>query len=54
MFRGGDYYDDPKFYNQVYQAKNSLDVTVINTINIACIYLFWIGYNWSLTKNISI
>jgi hypothetical protein len=28
MFRGGDYYDDPKFSDPSYQAKNSLDIGV--------------------------
>lgn len=28
MFRGGDYYDDPKFLDAAQPAKNTLDVTV--------------------------
>ena len=27
MFRGGDYYDDPKFNNQM-NARNNMDVSV--------------------------
>lgn len=30
MFRGGDYYDNPKFNDRNQAAKNTLDITVFN------------------------
>ena len=45
MFRGGEYYDDPKFTYPTYQVKNNLDVTV-STINNDTSYFDYSHFKW--------
>ena len=46
MFRGGDYVDDPKFYNPQ-QIKNTLNVSV-SAIQIDMSLMKFVGYCWQL------